>query len=67
MGAKCTAQNSRPKAERANVLPVNDAAGSVWKPSVDRRQSFSKEDHKRAMQMTTIDAVKTGPGFTEHK
>ncbi|KEY69945.1 hypothetical protein S7711_06477 [Stachybotrys chartarum IBT 7711] len=36
-----------------------------WKPSFERRQSWNKEDQKRALQMTGIDRIKTGPGFTE--
>jgi hypothetical protein len=37
-----------------------------WQPSFQRRQSWSKEDQKRELQMSTInDAAKTGPGFTE--
>ncbi|KAF7549705.1 hypothetical protein G7Z17_g6204 [Cylindrodendrum hubeiense] len=36
-----------------------------WTPVYQRRQSWNKEDQKHAMQMATIDAVKTGPGFTE--
>ncbi|KAI9152151.1 hypothetical protein HJFPF1_09376 [Paramyrothecium foliicola] len=36
-----------------------------WKPSFERRQSWNKEDQKRALQMTGIDSVKTGPGFSE--
>lgn len=37
-----------------------------WKPSFERRQSWSKEDQKRELQMSSInDHVKTGPGFTE--
>ncbi|KZL79416.1 hypothetical protein CI238_01352 [Colletotrichum incanum] len=36
-----------------------------WKPSFERRQSWNKEDQKRQLQMSHIDDVKTGPGFTE--
>ena len=36
-----------------------------WKPSLDRRQSWSKEDQKHALQMSSLDGVKTGPGFSE--
>ncbi|KND92446.1 hypothetical protein TOPH_02925 [Tolypocladium ophioglossoides CBS 100239] len=38
-----------------------------WTPSLDRRQSWSKEDQKRALQMSAMDGVKTGPGFTEKR
>lgn len=48
-----------------NPKPSDEVPLSTWKPNFDRRQSFSKEDQKRAMHMTTIDGVKTGPGFTE--
>ncbi|KAL6401329.1 hypothetical protein AUP68_15197 [Ilyonectria robusta] len=36
-----------------------------WTPVFERRQSWSKEDHKHVMHMAYIDGVKTGPGFTE--
>ncbi|TKW55909.1 hypothetical protein CTA1_10962 [Colletotrichum tanaceti] len=36
-----------------------------WKPSFERRQSWNQEDQKRELQMSHIDDVKTGPGFTE--
>jgi len=36
-----------------------------WKPSFGRRQSWNPEDQKRELQMSHIDDVKTGPGFTE--
>ncbi|TDZ17259.1 hypothetical protein Cob_v009827 [Colletotrichum orbiculare MAFF 240422] len=36
-----------------------------WKPSFERRQSWNKEDQKRELQMSHIEDVKTGPGFTE--
>lgn len=39
---------------------------SAWKPSLDRRQSWNKEDQKRALQMTGVSNVKTGPGFSEN-
>jgi hypothetical protein len=38
---------------------------SSWKPAFNRRQSWSKEEHKHALQMSRIDDVKTGPGFSE--
>jgi hypothetical protein len=37
----------------------------TWKPSFNRRQSWSKEEHKHELQMGQIGDVKTGPGFTE--
>jgi hypothetical protein len=36
-----------------------------WKPSFDRRQSWSKEEHKHALQMSRVGDVRTGPGFSE--
>ena len=36
-----------------------------WKPSFERRQSWDKEEHKHAMQMSRVQDVKTGPGFSE--
>jgi hypothetical protein len=36
-----------------------------WKPNFERRQSWNKEDQKRALQMTGIDDVKSGSGFSE--
>ncbi|KAK2616908.1 hypothetical protein QQS21_000286 [Conoideocrella luteorostrata] len=41
------------------------AATNAWKPSFDRRQSWSKEDQKHTLQMSAVEGVKTGPGFTE--
>ncbi|KAB5545910.1 hypothetical protein GE09DRAFT_222922 [Coniochaeta sp. 2T2.1] len=37
-----------------------------WKPEFNRRQSWSKEEHKHALQMGGVMRdVKTGPGFSE--
>ncbi|TLS24968.1 hypothetical protein PpBr36_07787 [Pyricularia pennisetigena] len=38
-----------------------------WKPSLDRRQSYAKEEHKRSMQMSALggDNSSGGQGFTE--
>lgn len=36
-----------------------------WKPQFNRRQSWSKEEHKHALQMSRVGNVKTGPGFSE--
>lgn len=52
---------------KENPKASDEVPRSTWKPNFDRRQSFSKEDQKRAMHMTTIESVKTGPGFTERK
>ena len=48
----------------AGAARAMDSTNS-WKPSFERRQSWNKEDQKRALQMTGIDNVKTGPGFSE--
>lgn len=37
----------------------------AWQPRLDRRQSWDKEEHKHAMQMSGVRDVKTGPGFSE--
>jgi hypothetical protein len=36
-----------------------------WQPMLNRRQSWSKEDQKRFLQMSGIGGVTTGPGFSE--
>jgi hypothetical protein len=38
-----------------------------WKPRFDRRQSWDQQDQKHALQMTGLQNVKEGPGFTENK
>lgn len=40
---------------------------SAWKPRFDRRQSWNKEDQKHDLQMTGLQDVKSGPGFSENK
>ncbi|POR32579.1 Protein PLM2 [Tolypocladium paradoxum] len=57
---------------RSSTHAEADAARAMdhtnsWTPSRDRRQSWSKEDQKHAAQMSTIDDVQTGPGFTEKR
>jgi hypothetical protein len=37
----------------------------AWKPQFNRRQSWNKEEHKHALQMSRVGDVKTGPGFSE--
>ncbi|KAI3543699.1 hypothetical protein CSPX01_06022 [Colletotrichum filicis] len=44
---------------------IVESTTSSWKPSFERRQSWNQEDQKRALQMSHIEDVKTGPGFTE--
>ncbi|KHN98425.1 uncharacterized protein MAM_03549 [Metarhizium album ARSEF 1941] len=43
------------------------SAADAWKPGFDRRQSWSKEDQKHALQMCTVAGIETGLGFTETK
>ncbi|OLN95833.1 hypothetical protein CCHL11_02689 [Colletotrichum chlorophyti] len=52
---------SHSASEAARVIERTNS----WKPSFERRQSWNKEDQKRELQMSHIDEVKTGPGFTE--
>jgi hypothetical protein len=40
---------------------------AAWKPALDRRTSYDKQDFKREMQMTGLDTEKKGAGFTEKK
>ncbi|KXH45076.1 hypothetical protein CSIM01_01205 [Colletotrichum simmondsii] len=44
---------------------IVESTTNSWKPSFERRQSWNQEDQKRALQMSHIEDVKTGPGFTE--
>lgn len=37
----------------------------AWTPQFNRRQSWSKEEHKHGMQMGRVGDVQTGPGFSE--
>ncbi|KAL8342853.1 hypothetical protein RB598_004286 [Gaeumannomyces tritici] len=46
-------------AERART------AAEAWKPAMDRRQSWNREEQKHSLQMSSIADVKTGPGFSE--
>ncbi|PFH59914.1 hypothetical protein XA68_11713 [Ophiocordyceps unilateralis] len=47
-----------------DLVPPTDRTRS-WEPRLDRAQSWSIQDRKHSLQMPVIDAVKTGPGFTE--
>lgn len=38
-----------------------------WRPSTDRRQSWSREEQKHHMHVGSIGDVNTGPGFSESK
>ncbi|KAF6813969.1 hypothetical protein CPLU01_14522 [Colletotrichum plurivorum] len=37
----------------------------AWRPVVNRRNSYKKEDLKHELQMALICDIKTGPGFSE--
>lgn len=41
------------------------AHADAWKPALDRRQSWSKEDQKHALQMSGMAGAGSAPGFTE--
>lgn len=42
------------------------AATASWKPNLDRRQSWSKEDQKHQLHMSRVEDVRPGcPGFSE--
>ena len=43
------------------------SGAAAWKPSLDRRQSWDSQEHKREMMMTRISDVQEGPGFSESK
>lgn len=47
------------EAERART------ATEAWKPAMNRRLSWNREEQKRSLQMGSIADVTTGPGFTE--
>ncbi|KAL0768865.1 hypothetical protein CaCOL14_008174 [Colletotrichum acutatum] len=44
---------------------IVESTTNSWIPSFERRQSWNHEDQKHVLQMSHIDDVKTGPGFTE--
>jgi len=53
--------SARAAADAKRAMSVTDA----WKPALDRRQSWDNQEYKRELQMSSIDEVKTGPGFSE--
>ncbi|KPM36526.1 hypothetical protein AK830_g10054 [Neonectria ditissima] len=68
--AAAPALSSSSSRRRMSAHDEADAARAMrrtnsWTPVYQRRQSFNKEDLKHAMCLADIDAVKTGPGFTE--
>ncbi|KAI8964413.1 hypothetical protein F5Y11DRAFT_316257 [Daldinia sp. FL1419] len=38
-----------------------------WKPSLGRKQGYHREDRKHALQMSGVQDVEAGPGFSERK
>ena len=62
-----TTDTSTGTTRRSNDTPAARHAMAhtdSWKPCIDRRQSWSKEDQKRELQMSGI-ADGGGAGFTE--
>ncbi|KXH66856.1 hypothetical protein CSAL01_01867 [Colletotrichum salicis] len=57
--------NNQSSPSSATPRAIVESTTNSWKPSFERRQSWSQEDQKRALQMSRIEDVKTGPGFTE--
>ncbi|KAI1386607.1 uncharacterized protein F4822DRAFT_321607 [Hypoxylon trugodes] len=51
--------------EAARAISRTDS----WKPSIGRKQSYHREDRKHAlqMQMSGVQDIQEGPGFTERK
>lgn len=66
--ATAAAQNPQavPTATRQEDSDRGMRNTSAWKPRFDRRQSWSKEDQKHALQMTGLQDVKARPGFSEN-
>jgi hypothetical protein len=68
-----TQVGSKSKSETASQQSAGDLAGRAmqhtasWKPSFNRRQSWSQEDQKHEMTLGNIGGVSTGPGFSERK
>ncbi|RDA96179.1 hypothetical protein CP533_1638 [Ophiocordyceps camponoti-saundersi (nom. inval.)] len=58
---------SKTKAQLETVETPPEDRARGWKPCLDRTQSWSREDRKHSLHMPAIDAVKTGPGFSEKK
>ncbi|KAI1470293.1 uncharacterized protein F4812DRAFT_260161 [Daldinia caldariorum] len=47
--------------EAARAISKTDS----WKPSLGRKQSYYSEDRKHALQMSGVQDVEVGPGFSE--
>lgn len=41
------------------------ATTTTWTPNLARRQSWNAQDRTHELQMATVHAARTGPGFTE--
>ncbi|EHA57523.1 hypothetical protein MCOR27_007549 [Pyricularia oryzae] len=56
-----------PTAEKQHPELQQAPPQTEWKPSLGRRQSYAKEEHKRSMQMSALggDNNSGGQGFTE--
>ncbi|KAM4058857.1 hypothetical protein HRG_008260 [Hirsutella rhossiliensis] len=59
--AAATTTTTHAQADAARAIDHTNA----WKPSLDRRQSWNKEDQKHVLQMSGMAVGNTGPGFTE--
>ncbi|KAK1640711.1 hypothetical protein BDP81DRAFT_311745 [Colletotrichum phormii] len=60
-----SSSNNQSSTPSATPRAIVESTTNSWKPSFERRQSWNQEDQKRALQMSRIEDVKTGPGFTE--
>ncbi|KAF3060884.1 hypothetical protein GL218_04294 [Daldinia childiae] len=47
--------------EAARAISRTDS----WKPSLGRKQSYHREDRKHILQMSGVQNVEVGPGFSE--
>ncbi|KAK6957572.1 hypothetical protein Daesc_000359 [Daldinia eschscholtzii] len=47
--------------EAARAISKTDS----WKPSLGRKQSYHREDRKHVLQMSGVQDVEVGPGFSE--
>ncbi|KYK61298.1 hypothetical protein DCS_02440 [Drechmeria coniospora] len=66
------AHSSHSSQDKTSPRAKADAARAMdhtisWQPSMQRRQSWSKEDQKHQLQMSTMDTANKAPGFTEKR
>ena len=54
----------QPPASQSSQRERGLAAPSAWQPTLDRRQSWNKQDQKHALQIRELQG-KTAQGFTE--